>query len=307
MIESWFQFNFPDFSLAFASILLEGIPFILFGTLFSGFIDQFLPSRFMARILPRNESLGIFASSLLGLLFPICECGIVPVVRRLMAKGLPASHAITYMLAAPIVNPIVAVSTYAAYQGQGPLEMTALRLAIGGGVAILAGFAASNLNLHLMVKPAVLAEIISAPAPEKKMSSSLLQRIVSALHTASEDFLNVLFYFVFGAAFAAVFGTAVNQAALLPLTLDDWLATSCMMGLAFILCLCSTSDAFVAASFETFSQAGQLAFLTFGPMFDFKLLFLYSAVFTRRFVAGLGIGLFIIIGLICVRLAFLQF
>ncbi|MEN9469499.1 MAG: hypothetical protein RL630_1232, partial [Verrucomicrobiota bacterium] len=106
MSGDWFSFSLPDFSYAFLSILLEGVPFILFGTLLSGLIDQFLPSRVMTRLLPRSAFLGICLSGALGLVFPMCECGIVPVIRRLIAKGLPVSNAITYMLAAPIVNPI---------------------------------------------------------------------------------------------------------------------------------------------------------------------------------------------------------
>lgn len=308
MFDRWFQFSFPDFSYSFVSILLEGVPFILLGTIFSGFIDQFLPARFLSRILPRNQSAGILASAFLGILFPICECGIVPVIRRLMAKGLPVSLAITYMLAAPIVNPIVALSTFAAYRGQDPVQMTLFRLGIGAFVAILAGFASRNIDLPHIIKPSVLSEIISRPF--SSFSSPALPffpRIIAALQTASQDFLSVLFYFILGATFAAVFGTALNQAALLPITLDDWLSTASMMLLAFVLSLCSTSDAFVAASFGTFSSASQLAFLTFGPMFDIKLLFLYSSVFTKRFVAGLAIGLFLIIGLLCVRLSFLFF
>ena len=70
-------------------------------------------------------------SALLGLVVPMCECGSVVVIRRLIRKGLPLSCAVTYMMAAPIVSPIVAISTYAAFRGQNPLEMTVLRLVLG--------------------------------------------------------------------------------------------------------------------------------------------------------------------------------
>jgi uncharacterized membrane protein YraQ (UPF0718 family) len=86
-----FHFSLSDFSFAFLSILLEGLPFLLLGTIISGLIDQFLPARLMARLLPRNPYAGALVSGLLGLIFPMCECGVVPIIRRLMAKGLPAS------------------------------------------------------------------------------------------------------------------------------------------------------------------------------------------------------------------------
>ena len=56
----------------------------------------------------------------LGFAFPVCECGVVPVVRRLFNKGLPMWVGITFLLAAPVINPIVLVSTYVAF-GFGPV------------------------------------------------------------------------------------------------------------------------------------------------------------------------------------------
>jgi uncharacterized membrane protein YraQ (UPF0718 family) len=102
---------------------------------------------------------------------------------------------------------------------------------------------------------------------------------------------------------ASVFSTAVNQELFLPLALNDWLAVPSMMTLAGVLSLCSSSDAFIAATFVSFPAVAKLAFMVFGPMMDLKLLFIYSAVFTKRFVLGLAIGLFVLIGLLCVRLS----
>ena len=112
----------PDFSFLFLSILVEGAPFILLGTIISGFIDVYLPSGAIDRLLPRNRGLAVLMSGLLGIIFPVCECAVVPVIRRLVKKGLPPACAITYMLAAPIVNPVTFLSTYSAFK-KIPLEM----------------------------------------------------------------------------------------------------------------------------------------------------------------------------------------
>jgi uncharacterized membrane protein YraQ (UPF0718 family) len=121
-----------------------------------------------------------------------------------------------------------------------------------------------------------------------------------------KDFMDVMVYFVLGVAISAVFSTSVNQEIIMPLALNDWLAVFSLMGLAVILSLCSTSDAFIAATFVAFPAVAKLAFLILGPMFDLKMLFMYSAVFKKRFVIGLGVGLFVLIGLICVRLTVLE-
>lgn len=300
-----FSFSLPDFSYAFLSVLLEGVPFILLGTLLSGLIDQFLPARLMTRLLPRNTFAAVCLGGVLGIVFPMCECGIVPVIRRLIAKGLPVSSAVAYMLAAPIVNPITALSTYAAFRGQGAAEFTALRLGLGFFVAVLAGLAVLNLPIGAVLKKTVL-EAVTLAGPTGDSTSSALpfpRRLVGAMESGVRDFMDVMVYFILGAGVASAFGTAVNQELFLPLSLDDRLAIPAMMTLAGLLSLCSSSDAFIAATFVAFPAVAKLAFLVFGPMMDLKLAFIYSAVFTRRFVACLAIGLFVMIGLLCLRIA----
>jgi uncharacterized protein len=116
---------------------------------------------------------------------------------------------------------------------------------------------------------------------------------------ATDDFLGTVLYFMIGAAIAATFNTAVNQRLILPLASDPVLSIMSMMTLSGMLTLCSTSDAFIAATFVTFPLVARMAFLIFGPMFDLKLIFLYSALFRKRFVVALGAALFLLIGLIC--------
>jgi len=298
-----FSFSLSSFSFAFLSILLEGLPFLLLGTILSGLIDQFLPARLMTRLLPRNAVAGAFVSGLLGLIFPMCECGVVPIIRRLMAKGLPPANAITYMLSAPIVNPIVALSTYAAFRGQAPLEITLLRLALGYSVAVIVGLIVRHLPLRHVLRTNVIAAIADPQGLSgNAVAEGIGTRLWAALAVCVGDFLNMTVYFVLGAGAAALFNTSVNQDFIVPLAMNDWLATGSLMALSATLCLCSTTDAFIAATFSMFSNVSKLAFLVFGPMVDLKLIFIYSSVFRKRFVFGLAIGLFVLIGLLCMRL-----
>ena len=300
----WFQFSLPDFQYAFLSILLEGAPFLLGGAILSGLLEEFLPQSLMTRLLPMNPRTAIVVSGLLGMIFPVCECGIVPVVRRLLRKGLPVSCGVTYMLAAPIVNPLVILSTLAAFRGQGALEMTLLRFGIGLTVAILAGWVVSFAAPFSILRPGLLGR--EADHDHGHAAASPIDRLTNVTNVASRDFLDVAVYFVIGAAAAALFGTAVNQEVILPLAENPPLAIASLMGLASVLSVCSTTDAFIAATLTTFPMAAKLAFLVFGPMLDFKLLFLYGAAFSRRFVLLLALGLFVVIGLLCWRLATLN-
>src|SRR6201993_1725300 len=143
---SWFTFSWQNFLYSFLALAFEGLPFVLVGSLISGAIAVFVPSSVITGILPKNPFLATVASGLLGICFPVCECGIVPVIRRLMNKGLPVSCGVTFMLASPIVNPIVALSTFAAFRGQEPWLTTAVRLVLGYVVAVSAGLIVRRLD-----------------------------------------------------------------------------------------------------------------------------------------------------------------
>lgn len=300
-----------DFFYAFLSILFEGAPYILLGTIISGFIDAYLPSNMMDRILPRNRYGAIALSGLLGVVFPVCECAIVPVIRRLVKKGLPVSCAITYMLAAPIVNPIVALSTYSAFAGDDPVFMMISRIGIAYLVTVLVGVVVhqfspgSILREFLLRKPDhdEVAKEHQHDTQDHKVESGTggPDRLVLALRTAARDFIDVGMYFTIGVMITAIYRTQFPQGVIDHFGSSDWMGVPVMMGLAFILSLCSTSDAFIAANMTSFSSAAKLAFLTYGPMMDVKLVFMYGAIFKPRFVVALALGLFVVLGIIFIQ------
>ncbi len=317
---TWFSFHFQDFAYSFLSILFEGVPFLLLGSLLSGAVDAFVPSRTMTRLLPGNSALSIVLSGLLGGIFPMCECGSVVVIRRFIKKGLPVSCAVTYMLSAPIVNPVVALSTFAAFRGQSPWVMMTLRLSLGFMIAVAVGFITRQIPLEKLLQKKIIDSlptnrraafrIGAVPGDDNGLdadtTSSLSKKLRNAMRAATSDFVDVAFFLVIGAALSSVFNTAVNQEVILPLATSPALSTLAMMAMAFGLALCSTSDAFVAASFVSFPFVSKLAFLVFGAMFDIKLLFLYGLVFRRWFVMCLLVGLFVTVALICMRLSVLN-
>ena len=329
MNASWFSFHLSDFAFSFLSILFEGIPFLFLGSLISGAIDAFVSPATLTKLLPKNPNAAIALSGLLGAIFPMCECGSVVIIRRFIRKGLPVSCAVTYMLGAPIVSPIVALSTLAAFRGQSPIVMTSLRLIFGYFISILVGFAVQHLPHAKLLQRGVLESLpqrqsgartafriaaASAASGDESgnaaldfdFESGVRAKIFRAIQAAASDFLDVAFFFVVGAAIAATLNTAVNQQLILPLATNPTPAILAMMVLAFFLALCSSTDAFIAASFVTFPFAAKLAFLVFGPVFDIKLFFLYGAVFRRWFVICLLFGLFVLIAVICSRIAVLS-
>jgi uncharacterized membrane protein YraQ (UPF0718 family) len=278
----------------------------------------------MDRFLPKNRNFAVLAAGLMGAVFPVCECAVVPVIRRLVSKGLPVSYAITYMLAAPIVNPITALSTWKAFQGQAPWMMTGGRVLLGYLVAVAVGLVISRFSLRSILRKSLVEKIekeAATPKAEKACSgccghhhehshdhghaqptAKQDNRLVAAMRSAQKDFVDVGVYFTIGVAITALFNTGIAPGAIWldGLAGNIFIAPAALMALAFILSLCSTSDAFIAATLAKFTWGAKLAFLTFGPMFDVKLLFLYQSVLRKKFILCLGVSIFVVIWLVSI-------
>lgn len=278
-----------DGSYEFLSIFLEGLPFIFLGTLISGFLGTYLPKGTFEKILPKNTFLAILISGLLGAVFPVCECAVVPVIRRLIKNGLPAACALAYMLAAPIFNPVTAISTYKAFANSH--EITLSRLALGYLIAIIIALLVSRISLAWFLKEKAQGD--------HEHNHHHPRTLHAALNNSLRDLMDVGLYFCIGVVLTAILKTTVIDP-----TDDFWkdLANNSVLGslgmmiLAFVLSLCSTSDAFIAANFANFKYGPKLAFMVFGPMMDAKLVFLYSTVFRWKFIAFLFVAIFILTG-----------
>ncbi|MDP9223900.1 MAG: permease [Actinomycetota bacterium] len=267
-----------NFVLIFSSILIEAVPFVLIGAIASAVIEVFVPASLFERLARLPKPIQLPAAGLAGLAFPVCECGSVPVARRLVSKGLAPGAAVTFMLAAPILNPVVLASTIVAYRGRSILwPMVLGRAGMGLAIAIAVGWVASGYTAQDLLRhaPRDLAAGAVAGGHEPRWSAFFSH--------LSGDFVFMARFLMLGAAVAAALQTLVPQSVIGSVASTPILDLVAMMGLAFLLSLCSESDAFVAASFVQFGAGAQLAFLVFGPMVDTKLGFLYTGVFSARF------------------------
>jgi uncharacterized protein len=268
-----------NFLLVFGSLLIEAFPFVLLGALVSAAIEVFVPSSLFEKLARLPRPLQLPASGLAGLAFPVCECGSVPVARRLAKKGLSPAAAVTFMLAAPILNPVVIASTFIAYRGRETMWTMVLgRAGLGLLAAVAVGWVVAGRRTDELLRP---RQELEDPHDHAHPSRS---RPAAFFEHLAGDFTFMGRYLVLGAAVAATMQTFVPQSIIGSVAGTPIVDLVAMMGLAFILSLCSESDAFVAASFVQFGSGAQLAFLVFGPMVDTKLGFLYSATFRRGFL-----------------------
>ncbi|WP_167407843.1 permease [Bacillus subtilis] len=271
------QSSFLQLNSIFISILIEAIPFILIGVILSGIIQMFVSEEMIARIMPKNRFLAVLFGALAGVLFPACECGIIPVTRRLLLKGVPLHAGVAFMLTAPIINPIVLFSTYIAFGNRWSVVFYRGGLALA--VSLIIGVILSyQFKDNQLLKP-------DEPGHHHHHHGTLLQKLGGTLRHAIDEFFSVGKYLIIGAFIAAAMQTYVKTSTLLAIGQNDVSSSLVMMGLAFVLSLCSEVDAFIASSFSsTFSLGSLIAFLVFGAMVDIKNLLMMLAAFKKRFV-----------------------
>lgn len=278
--------RFQTFTTIFLGIFIEAVPFLLAGSVVSGLIEIFIDRDLLARLVPRRAGAAALTGALLGFAFPVCECGVVPVTRRLYHKGLPLSVGVAFLLAAPVVNPIVILSTYAAF-GWGPVLIG--RVVFSVLIAFIAG-----LLFNLTTPEEALLPVSQDPehhhhtegeaeigAKTRKGHGLFWQ----ALAIGGDDFMDMVRYLIIGSMMAAAMQTFIPQATLLALGGGPVLSVIILMALAFILSICSTVDAFLALSFaNSFTTGSILSFLVFGPMVDIKSSLMFLGVFRKRVV-----------------------
>ncbi|MCB0103424.1 MAG: permease [Anaerolineales bacterium] len=278
---TWLWDKLNVFATVFLGIFVEAVPYLLLGTFASGLVEVFMDRDAMSRWVSNRPGAAAISGAFMGMVFPVCECGVVPLTRRLFKKGLPLSAGISFLLAAPVLNPIVIISTASAF-GWG--EMLLWRFVISLVIAVTVGLVFSAQGEAAEVLRPVMAgddhDHIHAEAGD-----SVREKIRKALLITVDEFFDMGRYLVLGSMLAAGLQTFVSQSALLAIGSGPVLSVLVMLLLAVILSICSTVDSFVALGFTgVFSFGSVLSFLVFGPMVDIKSVMMYLQVFKRRAV-----------------------
>lgn len=306
----------------FFSLLVEALPFLLLGVLLSSALLAFVNERKLVAMMPRNAVLGALVGSCIGFLFPVCECGNVPVARRLLAQGVPSAVAIGFLLAAPTINPIVIWSTWVAFRDRPEMVIwrVILTLIIATFVGVIFG---TQKDIRAMLHPKLVRSMPQAADRQTNDESSspllgsgtyflgtgqalaLEQAAVMGgdlstllLGTAAKSNRVVVFVdniireirelggvLVLGSGIVAIIQTAVPRETIVNLGQGTIVPILTMMVLALVVSICSTVDAFFALSFASmFTSSALLAFLVFGPTVDLKSIGLMLSVFRPRTV-----------------------
>ncbi|MFI1990635.1 permease [Actinoplanes sp. NPDC020271] len=256
-------------STVFVSVLVQAVPFLVFGVVLSAVIAVFVPRSFWARALPSHPALAVPAAGVAGVILPGCECGSVPIAGSLIRRGVTPAAALAFLLAAPAINPIVLTATVIAFPGE-PM------MAVARGVASLVVAVAMGWLWLRIGKP----EWIKLPHRPDLDDESKARAFWAACR---HDIMHAGGFLVLGAAAAATINVVIPASWLQSLAGYPVVSVIALATLAVLLSICSEADAFVAASLSQFSLTSRLVFLVVGPMVDLKLISMQTGVFGRRF------------------------
>ena len=286
----------------FQGLLLEALPFLLIGVGIASLARWLAPGGAWLRQLPAHPLLGPLTGAALGFALPACECGNVPVARRLLAGGAPVGTALGFLFAAPVLNPIVLASTWAAFPNQ-----PWLLAARPGAALLLAVLLATVLRLlpeAELLDPVLLEErrlsqplaqvgllerrsglvgAIGAKVQPVQVARPPLQEV---LQHGSREFLDLAALLVLGCAIAATVQTLLPRNWLLAVGGAPTISVLSLMLLAVVVSVCSSVDAFLALGFAAQVTPGALlAVLVLGPVVDLKLLGLFRVLFKPKAIA----------------------
>lgn len=282
------NYQLGDFITTFRSIIIQAFPFLLLGIIISGLVSiDFFTSvlkffetklRFKVNIsssILKNRFFRYIRISLLGFLVPVCECGNVPVARRFMLKGMRPSETITFLLAAPIINPITIISTIEAFGGNSLILIS----------RVLGGFIIANIigmlfgllkNEEILLTKTFYHDVCN----HNHNGQRNFGKFYEFLKTVSEEFISILPVLLIGAFIASASQIFLPREVILSIGQNAVLSIVAMLAFAFIISICSSTDAFVAIAYSrTFVPGAIVAFLTFGPMIDIKILTLLKSSF----------------------------
>jgi uncharacterized membrane protein YraQ (UPF0718 family) len=284
-----------DWISIFLGIIVEATPFLLLGVVVSALVHVFVTEDALLRFVPRNPLLSLLPAIGVGMMMPVCECGNVAVARRFLAKGVPMSACVTFLLAAPILNPVAIFATATAFRYEP--SMVWLRCGLAFAVAAIVG---------LMIDRWGRGEQLLAAGLQRDHDHDhshdhghhdhdhtagatgvrdVAARLNLAAQQAGTEFMTMMQVLVVGASVAAATQVLVPRSSITGIGAGIVFSIVAMMSLAFVLSICSTVDAFFALSYSNiFSTPALLAFLVFGPMISMKSVGMMLTAFRPRVV-----------------------
>lgn len=290
-----------NISIIFISIFFESLPFLLLGSLISSIIETYISNETIAKIIPKNKVLGSLVGVFLGLFIPACDCAVIPISKRLIKKKVPLNVAVSFMLASPIINPVVLLSTYYAFYKTNP-DIFYLRITLGILISLVIGIIAGIIYNKKRVIINNIDEDFECDCDchdhehSHKHKHTFKNDLLSISKHTAYDLFEVVKFLIFGALIASIIQVLLPRELLTTFNNNSVLSIIVLMLFAYLISLCSTSDSFIGKSLLTiFNKEGVVAYLLLGPMIDIKNTMVLLGNYKKNFVLTLISLIFITI------------
>ncbi|MBR1386374.1 MAG: permease [Bacilli bacterium] len=294
---------FKNISIIFISIFFESLPFLLLGSLISSIIEIYVSNDTISKIIPKNKFLGSIVGVFLGFFLPACDCAVIPITKRLIKKKVPINVCISFMLASPIINPVVLLSTYYAFYNKN-IKMFFYRLIFGIVISLIVGIIIGIIyNKKRVIKNDLLDEDEDSCEchNHEDYKHTFKNDFISIFKHTSQDMFEVVKYLMFGAFLASLIQVLLPRNILVTFNNNQVLSIITLMLFAYLISLCSTSDSFVGKSLlSSFSEGSIMAYLLLGPMIDIKNTIVLLGNFKKNFTITLISLIFLVTFISCI-------
>ncbi|MGK7945682.1 MAG: permease [Microcystaceae cyanobacterium] len=280
------------FSL-FISLIITSLPFLLVGIFLSSFLCVFIDDGWLSAKLPHNRLLGAILGSSLGLIIPVSQYGHIPFTRRLLLKGVSLPIAISFLVAAPTLNPWVIGLTWSLFPHQPSLLFLRVIIAWLGGLLIgiifsfypqlsplssLPPYASPLLKTGSFLKPSDSPQpipyeegLVYQSVVTPSMMSSSSRKIQLWWENSWREFIELGSLLVYGCAIAALVQFYFNPEAWVNVQQSSDIQLLRVFGLSFGLSTGSLMGTAVIRNFSHQLLSGSLlGFLLFSSLIDLK-------------------------------------
>lgn len=277
----------------FISIVIEGIPFILLGSLVSSIIQVTLNEEKIEKFISDNSLFSCIVAAISGVFFPICDCGTIPIVRGLIKKNVPIAPAVTFMLASPIVNPISIMATLYAFPNNYILAL--YRVLVGMLIAITVGVIIQILSQKSKNILKAEDDIINCDCALCEIQGKRENKLKVIITSMTEEFFKVGKFMIIGGFISSIIQNLFTVSGMHSFSNKPIIMILIMILVGFFLSICSTSDAFIAKGLvNEFPLYSVMGFLIVGPMLDIKNTIMLFANFKGKFVIKLMIVILVV-------------
>src|SRR5829696_1963107 len=251
-----------DFTTLALSIVVEALPFVILGALVSVIVRLFAPTQRVIQLLPKRPLLRHLSISLFGAFMPVCECGNVPVARGLVIRGLSVAESMTFLLAAPIINPVTLLATASAFS----LDLSIVWIRMAGALLIanlVGGLVALHKDQMELVSKGFYNTLCQVGAADDlhhhehhhehdhdHTSNRWWDRWQEGIVIFRDEVSLMLKVLCLGALIAGATQVFVPRDVLTSLGSDPFLSILAMIALAFIISICANVDAFFALAYS---------------------------------------------------------